>query len=80
LILTLPEIEEEVKKMDAESKALKKEIYKLAWFMRGSLSVNEAFTMDIMDREILLEIIQENLETAKETGLPFFRFRDLSRR
>jgi hypothetical protein len=72
LILTLPEIEEEVKKMDAESKALKKEIYKLAWFMRGSLSVNEAFTMDIMDREILLEIIQENLETAKETGLPFF--------
>jgi len=58
--------------MDAESKALKKEIYKLAWFMRGSLSVNEAFTMDIMDREILLEIIQENLETAKETGLPFF--------
>jgi hypothetical protein len=72
LILTLPEIEEEVKKMDAESKALKKEIYKLAWFMRGSLSVNEAFNMDIMDREILLEIIQENLETAKETGLPFF--------
>lgn len=72
MILTLPEIEEEVKKMDAESKALKKEIYKLAWFMRGSLSVNEAFTMDIMDREILLEIIQENLETAKETGLPFF--------
>ena len=72
MILTLPEIEEEVKKMDAESKALKKEIYKLAWFMRGSLSVNEAFNMDIMDRDILIEIVKENLETAKETGLPFF--------
>ena len=58
--------------MDAESKALKKEIYKLAWFMRGSLSVNEAFNMDIMDRDILIEIVKENLETAKETGLPFF--------
>jgi hypothetical protein len=58
--------------MDEESKALKKEIYKLAWFMRGSLSIEEAFSMDLMDRDILIEIIKENLETAKETGLPFF--------
>jgi len=72
LILTLPQIEEEVKRMDEESKALKKEIYKLAWFMRGSLSIEEAFSMDLMDRDILIEIIKENLETAKETGLPFF--------
>jgi hypothetical protein len=72
LILTLPEIEEEVKKMDAESKALKKEIYKLAWFMRGSLSIEEAFSMDLMDRDILIEIIKENLETTKTSGLPFF--------
>jgi len=72
LILTLPQIEEEVKRMDEESKALKKEIYKLAWFMRGSLSIEEAFYMDIMDRDILIEIVKENIETAKETGLPFF--------
>ena len=72
MILTLPQIEEEVKRMDEESKALKKEIYKLAWFMRGSLSIEEAFSMDLMDRDILIEIIKENLETAKETGLPFF--------
>jgi hypothetical protein len=58
--------------MDEESKALKKEIYKLAWFMRGSLSIEEAFSMDLMDRDILVEIVKENLETAKETGLPFF--------
>lgn len=72
MILTLPQIEEEVKRMDEESKALKKEIYKLAWFMRGSLSIEEAFSMDLMDRDILVEIVKENLETAKETGLPFF--------
>jgi hypothetical protein len=72
LTLTLPEIEEEVIKLENESKALKKDIYKLAWFMRGSLSVEEAFSMDVMDRLILNEIIEENMEITKNSGLPFF--------
>lgn len=39
--------------------------------MRGGLSVAEAYDIDSADREILSKIIQDNLETAKETGLPF---------
>lgn len=70
--LTLPEIQEEVKKLDNDSKALKKDIYKLSWFMRGALSVEEAFAMDVADRLILSEIIKENMEVTKESGLPFF--------
>lgn len=70
--MTLPQIEAEVKKMDGESKALKKEIYKMAWFMRGALSIEEAFSIDSSDREIIAEIIKENLETTKESGLSFF--------
>ena len=70
--MTLPEIEAEVKKLDDESKALKKDLYKLAWFMRGSVSIEEAWTMDWSDREIISQIIKENLETTKESGLPFF--------
>jgi len=70
--MTLPEIEAEVKKLEDESKALKKDLYKLAWFMRGSVSIEEAWTMDWSDREIISQIIKENLETTKESGLPFF--------
>jgi hypothetical protein len=70
--MTLPEIEAEVKRLDTESKALKKELYKLAWFMRGALSVEQAYMLDIADREIIAEIVKENVETTKETGLPFF--------
>lgn len=70
--LPLEEIEQEVKRLDNEAKALRKNIYKLAWFMRGALSVEQAFAMDIGDREIVSEIINENLETTKESGLPFF--------
>jgi hypothetical protein len=70
--MTLPEIEAEVQTLENESKALRKDIYKLAWFMRGSLSIEEAFSMDYSDRVLISEIIKENLETTKESGLPFF--------
>jgi hypothetical protein len=70
--MTMEEIHREVKKLEDESKALKKELYKLAWFMRGALTFEQAYLLDVADREILGEIVQENLETTKESQLPFF--------
>jgi len=70
--MTMEEIHKEVKKLEDESKALKKELYKLAWFMRGSLTFEQAYMLDIADREIIGEIVKENLETTKESQLPFF--------
>jgi len=70
--MTSLEIEEEIVSMDRSSKALRKEIYKLGWYMRGALSIEEAFSMDALDREIVSEIVKENLETTKESKLPFF--------
>jgi hypothetical protein len=72
LSLTTPEIEIEIAKMDRDSKALKKELFKLAWYMRGGLSFTEAYMLDYQDREIISKIIEENLGTTKETGIPFF--------
>jgi hypothetical protein len=40
--------------------------------MRGSISIDQAFSMDYDDRAIVSKIIEENLETTKETQLPFF--------
>jgi hypothetical protein len=40
--------------------------------MRGAISITEAYTLDSQDREIINKIILDNLQTAKETGLPFF--------
>jgi hypothetical protein len=39
--------------------------------MRG-LSYAEAMNLSYDEREIIGEIIKENLETTKKTGLPFF--------
>ena len=70
--MTMEEIHKEVKKLEDESKALKKELYKLAWFMRGALTFEQAYLLDVADRGIISEIVQENLETTKESQLPFF--------
>ena len=72
LTMTMEEIHKEVKKLEDESKALKKELYKLAWFMRGALTFEQAYLLDVADRDIIGEIVQENLETTKESQLPFF--------
>jgi hypothetical protein len=72
LTLTIPEIDQVVKEMEEESKALIKDLFKMAWFMRGSLSIEEAYQLDYNDRQIIGDIIKENLETTKETKLPFF--------
>ena len=57
--------------MDKEARALKKDVMKLCWYMRG-LSYSEGMTLSYEDREIVGEIIKENLETTKKSGLPFF--------
>ncbi len=40
--------------------------------MRGSFSYAEIMNMSWEEREIIGDIITENLETTKKTGLPFF--------
>jgi hypothetical protein len=67
----LPEILQEAKKLDKEARELKKDVLKICWYMRG-LSYSEGMNLSFEEREIVGEIIKENLETTKKTGLNFF--------
>jgi hypothetical protein len=58
--------------MDNEVKNFKMDLYRLCWYMRGSVQLEDVMTMSSEDREIIGKIIKENLDTAKKTGLPFF--------
>jgi len=40
--------------------------------MRGGLSYNEAMSLSYSEREIISNIIKENIETTKKTGLNYF--------
>jgi len=72
LSLTLEEIQELSDKMEKQTKALKNQLYKLCWYMRGSLSFSESFDLSLEDIEIISEIIKDNLDTTKKTQMPFF--------
>lgn len=58
--------------LEKESKALKKEVLQLCWYMRGSVSYSEAMELSPSEREIIVKIVKDNLETAKKSGMPFF--------
>lgn len=58
--------------LDKETKAIKSEALKLCWYMRGGLSLEESMTLSQTDKELISNIIKDNLETTKESGLPFF--------
>ena len=65
-------ISEEIEKMENETKAYKDEALRLCWYMRGSLSYNDAMMLSMTDREIINKIVKDNMETTQKSGLPFF--------
>lgn len=44
----------------------------MCWYMRGGMTLDEAFSLSFEDREILADLIKDNLETTKKTQMPFF--------
>jgi hypothetical protein len=58
--------------LDRESKEMKADLFKICWYMRGGVSVDEVFSMSYEERSLIGDIIKENLETSKKTGMPFF--------
>ena len=67
----MPEILQWSNSLDKEARAIKKDALKLCWYMRG-LSYSESMNLSWEEREIIGEIVKENLETTKKTGLTFF--------
>jgi hypothetical protein len=58
--------------MEKESNDIKKSALKLSWFMRGGATYEDILNMSDMERTAMSELIEENLDTTKKSGLPFF--------
>lgn len=58
--------------MDTECNDIRKEALKMAWYMRGGLTYDQAMCLSINERTLISQLIKENLETTKKSGLPFF--------
>lgn len=57
---------------ERESKALRNELIKISWYMRGGITYNDAMMLSQNERQMISDLISENLEITKKSGLPFF--------
>ena len=58
--------------MEKETTDIRQEALKVAWYMRGGVSYDQALQLSVSERATISTLIKENLETTKKTGLPFF--------
>jgi hypothetical protein len=70
--MDLEEILKEVDNLDRESRDIKADLLKLCWYMRGGVTLDDVYWMSFEDRQMISELVKENLETTKKSGLPFF--------
>lgn len=55
---------------EKECHILKKSFYRLIWSMRGGITSNDLFhVLSQEDREIMEEIVNENIEISKKNGM-----------
>jgi hypothetical protein len=66
------EIVSYLKNFDSEVKNLKLETMKVCWFMRGGITWQEALELSPDERQIVSQLVKENMETTKKSGQPFF--------
>ncbi len=61
-----------VDQMEKETRNIRQEVLKLCWYMRGGITYDEAMQLGQVERDIINELVKDNLETTKKSGLPFF--------
>ncbi len=44
----------------------------MAWYMRGGISYTDILNLSMQEREAISKIIEDNLETTKNSKMPFF--------
>jgi hypothetical protein len=70
--LSSEDISKLVDQMENECNEIRQEAIKMAWYMRGGLTYNDALQLSSAERKLIGTLIKDNLETTKKSGLPFF--------
>lgn len=58
--------------MEKDCIDIKNDSLKMSWFMRGGISYTDILNLSIEERKAISKIIEDNLETTKNSQLPFF--------
>jgi hypothetical protein len=58
--------------MEKETRNIRLDVLKMCWYMRGGVTYEEAMQMSQVERTIINDIVKDNYETTKKSGLPHF--------
>lgn len=58
--------------MDQEAKTIRADSMRLAWHMRGGATYAQVMMMSADERQIISELVKDNIETTKKSKLPWF--------
>ena len=61
-----------LKGYDREVRALKDDALRTSWYMRGGISYDDAMLLSRDERLLISNLIKDNIETTKKSGMPFF--------
>ena len=61
-----------IENMDNEARAIRDEALRMMWWMRGGLNYEDAMLLGQVEKEIINQIIKDNMKSTKDSGLPFF--------
>jgi len=56
--------------MENDNKRLTLDLMKMCWYMRGSISIDQAYALGPTERQVISDVIKDNIDTVKKTKMP----------
>ena len=72
LISNADQLADIVKDLDKQAADIRDQSIKLAWHMRGGMTYEHILQLSSSERRMISDLIKENYETTKKSGLPHF--------
>ena len=64
------EVAENFEEMASDARDIKKQVIEICWYMRGSVTHDQAWQLTYEDKKIIGEFIKENQEKFKNSMTP----------
>jgi hypothetical protein len=61
-----------INSLEKEAKAIREDLLRLCWYMRGGINYEDAMMLSDQERTLIGSIIKDNMDVTKKSGLPFF--------
>ena len=64
------EIEGYVNQLDKECNAIRDDILRVTWYMRGGVNYEQAMQLSYEERKLIQKIVKDNFEFMKKSKMP----------